>query len=84
MLYCTLLKGGMSNMDEMDKMDKMDKKKDMGNPMDKNGLGDPIPSRNQTKGSNPEIRTAAGAPVTDNQDSMTSGKRGPVSRKQKC
>ena len=60
----------------------MDKKKDemnKKNPMDKNKLGDPIPSRNQTKGSHPGLRTAAGAPVTDNQDTMTSGKRGPVS-----
>ncbi|MFA6862890.1 MAG: catalase [Dysgonamonadaceae bacterium] len=57
------------------KKDEMDKK----NPMDKNKLGDPIPSRNQTKGSHPGLRTAAGAPVTDNQDTMTSGKRGPVS-----
>ena len=55
--------------------DEMDKK----NPMDKNNLGDPIPSRNQTKGKHPKITTAAGAPVTDNQDTMTSGKRGPVS-----
>ena len=51
----------------------------MNNPMDKNNLGDPIPSRNQTKGEQPALRTAAGAPVTDNQDTMTSGKRGPVS-----
>src|SRR5690554_1887179 len=60
----------------------MDMKKDemgMKNPMDKNNLGDPIPSRNQTKGEQPALRTAAGAPVTDNQDTMTSGKRGPVS-----
>ena len=60
----------------------MDKNKDemgMNNPMDKNNLGDPIPSRNQTKGEQPALRTAAGAPVTDNQDTMTSGKRGPVS-----
>ncbi|MDD3892714.1 MAG: catalase, partial [Bacteroidales bacterium] len=47
--------------------------------MDKNKLGDPIPSRNQNKGKHPELKTAAGAPVTDNQDTMTSGKRGPVS-----
>ena len=60
----------------------MDMEKDemnMKNPMDKNKLGDPIPSRNQNKGMHPEIKTAAGAPVTDNQDTMTSGKRGPVS-----
>ena len=65
----------MYKMDEMNK----DKKEDMGNPMDKNGLGDPIRSRNQTKGATPDLKTAAGAPVTDNQDSMTSGKRGPIS-----
>jgi len=60
----------------------MDNKKEgmgMKNPMDKNNLGDPIPSRNQNKGKTPELKTAAGAPVTDNQDTMTSGKRGPVS-----
>src|SRR5690554_4626296 len=60
----------------------MDDKKDnmsKGNPMDKNKLGDPIPSRNQNIGKHPELRTAAGAPVTDNQDTMTSGRRGPVS-----
>ncbi len=53
----------------------MDKK----NPMDKNDLGDPIPSRNQNKGKHPELKTAAGAPVTDNQDIIAAGKRGPVS-----
>src|SRR5690554_4295415 len=58
-----------------DKKDNMSK----GNPMDKNKLGDPIPSRNQNIGKHPELRTAAGAPVTDNQDTMTSGRRGPVS-----
>ncbi|NLC02806.1 MAG: catalase [Tissierellia bacterium] len=46
--------------------------------MDKNGLGDHTPSRNQNIGDNPNITTAAGAPVTDNQDSMTVGKRGPI------
>ncbi len=51
----------------------------MKNPMDKNNFGDPIPSRNQNIGKHPEIKTAAGAPVTDNQDAMTSGKRGPMS-----
>ena len=50
----------------------------MKNPMDKNKLGDAIPSRNQTKGQHPGITTAAGAPVTDNQDTMTSGKRARV------
>ncbi len=58
----------------------MDKnKKNMNeNPMDKNGLDKHSPSRNQNVGDNPYIRTAAGAPVTDNQDSMTAGKRGPL------
>ena len=63
----------------MDKNKEEGKKMDKGNPMDKNELGDPIPSRNQKKGEHPGIKTAAGAPVTDNQDTMTSGKRGPVS-----
>ncbi|HZH67589.1 MAG TPA: catalase [Chitinophagales bacterium] len=60
-------------------MDMKENEMDKKNPMDKNKLGDPIPSRNQTKGEHPHLRTAAGAPVTDNQDTMTSGKRGPVS-----
>lgn len=60
-------------------MDKDKNNKMHENPMDKNELGENIPSRNQEKGSNPEMKTAAGAPVTDNQDTMTSGKRGPVS-----
>ena len=34
--------------------------------MDKNELGDPIPSRNQNTGIIPGIKTAAGAPVSDN------------------
>lgn len=57
----------------------MDNRKDAdkkGNPMDKNNLGDSLPSRNQHKGTHPQIKTAAGAPVTDNQDTMTSGKGG--------
>ncbi|MGO1469944.1 MAG: catalase [Tissierella sp.] len=53
------------------------KKEEFGsNPMAKNGLGDHTSSRNQNIGDNPKITTAAGAPVTDNQDSMTAGKRG--------
>ncbi|MGO3168791.1 catalase, partial [Senegalia sp. (in: firmicutes)] len=54
----------------------MDEKK---NPMEKNNLGKNLSSRNQKKGDNPNIKTAAGAPVSDNQDSMTAGKRGPIS-----
>ena len=46
--------------------------------MDKNQLGEPLPSRNQTMGDTPELTTVAGAPVESNQDSMTSGKRGPL------
>ncbi|PAV11480.1 catalase [Methanosarcina spelaei] len=48
------------------------------NPMDKNQLGQPLPSRNQTVGDNTELTTVAGAPVESNQDSMTSGRRGPL------
>lgn len=47
------------------------------NPMDKNGLGELEPSKNDNKGKNPQIHTAAGAPVDNNQDTMTAGKRGP-------
>ncbi|WP_304622577.1 catalase [Peptoniphilus sp. KCTC 25270] len=50
----------------------------MKNPMDKNGLGESLPSKNDRKGENPEIRTAAGAPVDNNQDIKTAGVRGPV------
>lgn len=48
------------------------------NPMDKNDLGDNLPSRNNTKGENPKITRASGAPVENNQDSMTAGRRGPI------
>ncbi len=48
------------------------------NPMDKNQLGEPLPSRNQTVGGTTELTTVAGAPVESNQDSMTSGRRGPL------
>ncbi len=48
------------------------------NPMDKNNLGDPIPSRNQNIGDPPDLKTATGSQVSDNQDTMTAGKRGPV------
>lgn len=47
------------------------------NPMDKNGLGELEPSKNDKSGKNPVIHTAAGAPVDNNQDTMTAGKRGP-------
>ena len=48
------------------------------NPMDKNNLGDNLPSRNNTKGENPKMTRASGAPVENNQDSMTAGRRGPI------
>lgn len=49
------------------------------NPMkDVNKTGDNLPSRNQNKGENPHIQTNAGIPVPNNQDTMTSGKRGPA------
>lgn len=48
------------------------------NPMDKNQLGELEPSKNDKKGKNPIIHTAAGAPVDNNQDTMTAGKRGPT------
>ena len=48
------------------------------NPMDKNKLGELEPSKNDKSGKNPVIHTAAGAPVDNNQDTMTAGKRGPT------
>ena len=48
------------------------------NPMAKNNLGEGLPSRNERLGETTELRTAAGAPVDNNQDSMTAGKRGPA------
>ena len=50
----------------------------MENPMDKNGLGESLPSRNDCVGENPELTSAAGAPVATNQDVMTVGPRGPM------
>ena len=47
------------------------------NPMEKNGLGDNLPSRNQTTNKEP-MKTAAGAPVADDKDMITAGPRGPV------
>ena len=49
----------------------------MKNPMDKNGLGKNLHSRNDHKSENSELKTAAGAPVANNQDTMTAGVRGP-------
>lgn len=46
--------------------------------MDKNQLGEPLPSRNQTVGDITELTTVAGTPVESNQDSMASGRRGPL------
>ena len=51
-----------------------DMKKD---PMMKNGLGEHLPSKNDTKGENPKLTRASGAPVENNQDTMTAGVRGP-------
>ncbi len=48
------------------------------NPMEKNGVGEPLPSRNDTKGEHPLLTDESGVPVSNNQDTMTSGKRGPV------
>lgn len=46
--------------------------------MDKNKLGENLPSRNDTKGKNPKITRISGAPVENNQDTMTAGRRGPT------
>ncbi|NLL80927.1 MAG: catalase [Tissierellia bacterium] len=57
---------------------KDDNRKDFENPMDKNKLGDSLSSKNDRKGEVPILRTAAGAPVDNNQDTMTAGRRGPT------
>src|SRR5690554_4505581 len=59
-------------------MDKDMKKMNDGNPMDKNGLKKSIPSKNDRKGEVTQLKTAAGAPVASNHDSMTAGMRGPT------
>ncbi len=50
----------------------------MKNPMEKNGIEYKGLSRNDAVGENPQLRTAAGAPVENNQDVMTAGVRGPM------
>lgn len=51
----------------------------MTNPMDKNGLNGSQPSRNQTTGKETnQLHHDNGAPVTDNYDTMTAGRRGPA------
>lgn len=62
----------------MDKDMKKDMDKDMKDPMDKNGLCENLPSKNDTKGKETGIHTAAGSPVDNNQDTMTAGERGPT------
>ncbi len=47
------------------------------NPMQKNKVGDPLPSRNDVTGKYPGITRENGAPVINNQDTMTAGPRGP-------
>lgn len=37
-----------------------------------------IPSRNQTIGDSPGLKTETGVPVSNNEDSVTAGKRGPI------
>lgn len=46
-------------------------------PMDRAGLGDHLPSRNDSADQQP-MTMANGSPVVNNQDSMTAGVRGPV------
>lgn len=46
------------------------------NPMMKNGLGENLNSKNDNAGKNPKITRDAGAPVENNQDTMTAGVRG--------
>ncbi len=48
-------------------------------PTEKNGLGDPIPSRNQNVSDDPTLRRAGGQIVDNDEDTMTAGERGHVS-----
>lgn len=50
----------------------------MKDPMEKNGLGEPLPSRNQTTDKEP-LRRAGGMIVDNNEDSLTAGQRGHIS-----
>lgn len=64
------MKGGFVLKDDIEKIDH--------NPISKNDLGKSLSSKNSSKSDNSEFRTAAGAPVANNQDSMTAGVRGPL------
>jgi len=48
------------------------------NPMDKNNLGPSLPSRNEHTIQNKAMCASVGAPVGNDQDSVTSGPRGPL------
>lgn len=48
-------------------------------PTEKNGLGDPIPSRNQNVNDDPTLRRSGGQIVDNDEDTMTAGERGHVS-----
>lgn len=62
----------------MKKKDNIDKENIYDDPRDKNKLGKHLPSKNDKKGKNPHITRASGAPVENNQDSMSAGQRGPL------
>ena len=64
--------------DHMNHQDSPKPEDAMSYPMDKNQVDNMAPSKNELKGEHPEITTAAGAPVPNNQDSMTAGVRGPL------
>lgn len=49
----------------------------MKNPMDKNKLKESMPSRNDAVGEHARMTRDSGAPVINNQDTMTAGPRGP-------
>lgn len=49
----------------------------MKDPMDKNGVGEHLPSRNNVSNSNP-MTQGSGTPVPSNEDSITAGARGPI------
>lgn len=57
---------------------KNNEKKNMKNPMDKNGLGEDLPSENKNV-EKKKMRRASGAPVDNNEDSLTAGQNGHLS-----
>ncbi len=63
---------------ESDRTHPEEMKHDPYDPMSKNGVGEHLPSRNDTTGDHPYMHMASGAPVINDQDSVSAGVRGPL------